>query len=159
MQWRSLLAPNALLHSQILHSRCDSAAPCWAHIYLSDLLNLYLISCFPSGFFSLTFVFHLSGWCHASATLNVLSSSKKDAAVQIFKVFLSLNVVRRRFRTVILWILTHFLSEQSSLFSESRSCWISHGQIIRTPLKQKVCMNIWGPDWMCGCEKIQKVWL
>lgn len=127
--WFFLLALNALLHSQNLHSQCDSAPPRWA---LTDLLNLYLISCFLSGFFSLMFVFHLSGWRHASAVLIVLCSTKKATALQIFEAFLSVIVVRRHIRTVILWILSHILLKQTSLFSESRSCWIEHEQIIRT---------------------------
>lgn len=34
--------------------------------------------------------------------------------------------------------------------------WANHQNAFEA---NKVCMNIWGPDWMCGCEKIQKVWL
>lgn len=57
--WRPLLA---LL---ILHSRCDCASPCWAPIYLSDLLSLVLFS----SFFHHSFHSRLSFICLADATL------------------------------------------------------------------------------------------
>lgn len=68
--WRSLLAQNALLHSRILHSQCGCTAPHPTPPPPAELTSSSVMCSsstsslgFPSAFFfSLTFVFHLSGW-------------------------------------------------------------------------------------------------
>lgn len=142
--WRPLLA---LL---ILHSRCDCASPRWAPIYLCDLLSLVLFSSFLSPLFSLTFLFHLSGWRHTSALVIVFSPSVKAAALHLLQAFLSLPDVPAHVTTVIPLILTHIFSEQSSLFSES-SRWFE--QLVRRTLRQTRFVQM----TKRVCEKIQKV--
>lgn len=132
--------------AQILRRQCDSASPRRAPIYLSDLLCLFLISSFPSPFLSLAFVFRLSGWRHASAPLIIFSSSIKATFSQ--HSYLSLSSAAH-IRTVYffffffyeIWVAS--FSEQSSLFSESRSCWEMSKSPERHLCKQGLNMWVW----------------